>query len=79
MVRVVKKDKKLEAFKAVKIVKAVKGAGAPLPIAQAIASMITKEVKGKKTVPSYWIRSRILGVFDSMTAAKKHWMSYKKR
>lgn len=79
MVRVIKKNKKLEAFKASKIAKAVKGAGAPQPIAQTIALMIARDVKGRKTIPSYEIRKKVFVIFDKMAAAKKHWMSYKKR
>ncbi len=79
MVKVIKKNKKVQPFKPAKIAKACRGAGVPAPIAETIAKMITKKVKARKIVKSKDIKKMVFSVFDSVSKAKKHWINYKKK
>ena len=79
MVKVIKRDKKLEAFKSSKISKACKGAGVPAPIADTIALMVSKKVKARKTITSVQIKKMVLEIIAKVGSAPKKWASYKKR
>lgn len=79
MVKVIKKDKRVQVFKASKIVKACRGAGVPQPIAQAVSKIVAKKVRGKKKVTSAQIKKIIFDIFDGMAKAKKHWTLHKKK
>ena len=79
MVKVIKRDKSLEAFKSSKISKACKGAGVPAPIADTIALMVSKNVKAKKTITSVQIKKMVLEIIGKVSSAPKKWVSYKKR
>lgn len=79
MVKVIKKNKKVQPFKSAKIAKACRGAGVPAPIAETIAKMVTKKVKARKIVRSSEIKKMVFSIFDSVTKAKKHWISFKKK
>ena len=78
MVKVIKRDKSLEGFSTSKIVKAVKKAGAPEPIAKAIASMISKKVKNRKTITSTAIKKMIMNIIAKVSKVPANWRKYKK-
>ena len=78
MVKVIKKDKSIQAYKASKIVKACKGAGVPEPIAKTIASMVTKKIKRRKTIKSSEIKKIIFSIIVKTSKAPKKWKAYKK-
>lgn len=78
MVKVIKKDGSIQAFKAAKIVKACKGAGVSAPVAETIAKIISKKVSGKKTVKSKEIKAMVFDIFDNCIKAKNHWINYKR-
>jgi len=79
MVNVIKKGKKAESFKPGKIENSCKKAGVADSIAKAIAGIVSKKAKGKKSVPSSWIKAQVFAIFDSIAKAKKHWIAYKKK
>lgn len=79
MVKVIKKDKSVQSFKASKIKNACEKSGVEKGIAKAVSKIVTKNAKKKKTVTSSWVRSEVFKIFDSIAKAKKHWMSYKKK
>lgn len=78
MVKVIKRDKSLEGFKASKIVKACKGAGVPEPIAKTIATMVSRKVKNRKTISSTQIKKMVLDILTKVGKAPAKWRSYKK-
>ena len=79
MVKVTKKNKKAQAFRASKIVKACKKSGVPEPIAKTMAGMVSKKVKKRKTISSSAIKKEIFSIFDKISKAKKHWAAYLKK
>ncbi|MBN1923741.1 MAG: hypothetical protein JW791_03190 [Nanoarchaeota archaeon] len=78
MVRVVKKDKKLEAFKSSKLLKSCKKAGMPEPIAKTVTSMISAKLKKKKTVTSKAITKMVFDVCNKMGKIPANWLKYNK-
>ena len=78
MVKVLKRDKSLEGFQSKKIVRACKGAGVPEEVATAIAKIIRKKVKDKKTVKSERIKTNVLSILKKSCAAIKNWQTYRK-
>jgi transcriptional regulator NrdR family protein len=78
MVKVLKRDKSLEAFKPAKITRSCKKAGMPEPIAKTVASMISKKVKAKKVVKSMDIMKMIFDVCDKVGKVPAAWKKYDK-
>ncbi len=76
MVKVIKRDGKLEAFKAAKIVRVCTRVGIPLPIAKAVAAMISSKIKNQKAVYSNKIRSMVFDVCITMGKAPALWKKF---
>ncbi len=79
MVKVIKRDKSLQGFQKAKIIRACKRSGTPEPVAKAIALMIYRKVKNKKTVSSVQIKKMIFIIFAKTSKAPKEWKSYAKK
>lgn len=78
MVKVIKQNKKAEAFSSAKIVKSCKKAGIPEPIAKAIASIVKKKISKKKTIKSSDIKKLIFGILKKLGKIPKSWLKYEK-
>lgn len=79
MVKVIKKNKKLEGYKPAKIVRACKKAGAPEVIAKAIASAVSKKVRRRKTVKATDIQKMVLGMLTKTGKAADNWKKFLKK
>jgi len=77
--KVIKRDNSSQAYNESKIVKACVGAKIPAPIAEAIAKMITAELKSKDSVKSLEIKKMVLDIIDKTSKASKNWIEYKKK
>ena len=78
MVKVLKKDKSLEGFRAAKVVRACKKAGMPAPIAETIAKMVSRKIARNKVVKSGQIRKIVFDIIAKVSKVPKNWMKYKK-
>jgi transcriptional regulator NrdR family protein len=79
MIKVVKKDGSLQDYKESKIAKACAGAGAPMPIAKAVAKIVSEKVKGKNKVKSSEIKAMVFAIFKQAGKVPSNWMKFKKK
>lgn len=79
MVKVIKRDGKMEGFQPAKIIRACKKAGAPEVIGRALAGEVSRKVRNRKTVRSSEIRKIVLDALLKAGKAAEHWKKYKKR
>ena len=77
--KVIKKDKRIQAFKVSKIERACKRAGAPLAIAQAISGAAAKKFKARKVIKSSEIRKFALSMLGAAGKAKESWLKFRKK
>ena len=76
MVKVIKRNKKIEVFQTKKIVKACKGAGMSPALAETIAKMVFAKIKKRKTVKSTDIKKMIFDICKKMGKVPDTWSKH---